>query len=93
MIINASTKKRAHWQCKSFRGKRTWKRDSNSRHLRITTKGETTNEKNTKRFLRLLLRGGFNFETVIVRESFADLAGVPPTVNPGVRSDIGRSSS
>ena len=26
-------KKRAHWQSKSIRGKRTWKRDSNSRHL------------------------------------------------------------
>jgi len=33
MIINASKKKRAHWQSKSVRGNRTWNRDSNSRHL------------------------------------------------------------
>jgi len=33
MRINASQKKRAHWQSTSIRGKRTWKRDSNSRHL------------------------------------------------------------
>ena len=33
MSINASKKKRAHWQSKSIRGKRTWKCDSNSRHL------------------------------------------------------------
>jgi len=33
MIINASKKKRAHWQSKSIRGKRTWKGDSYSHHL------------------------------------------------------------
>jgi len=33
MVINASKKKRAHWQSKSIRGNRTWKRDSNSRHF------------------------------------------------------------
>jgi len=33
MRINASKKARAHWQSKSICGKRTWKRDSYSRHL------------------------------------------------------------
>ena len=33
MVIHATKKASAHWQSNSICGKRTWKRDHNSRHL------------------------------------------------------------